>query len=340
MGRLGMGSKSRRLRERRAWMKRVLGNFVSDSNPPGSWGMTSQELCFPLPPTARCDIRQDLPLDPIVGNTIDLGKLEAMFPRLRPLTALLQSRSKFIELFKGNPLGRHPSYAGSDPTGGIPHMRAPAQREASLTCGPRPNGRHPSYAGSDPMGGIPHWPGQPPVSQGKEISKKLRHQPGWITHTWWGSLQQNPQEGMPLPSTFPRETQNTDPKIPKPNPGSSSRLPENSLALLRDWGVVDRVSRKRCRFFVSVFAIPKPGKEVSRLIVNAAPLNRLQRRPPHFRMPQVEWVRATILSHHWAMRTDLRHCFYQFPLAAEVAAFFSFRVRGEGYHIVRRLPMG
>jgi hypothetical protein len=45
-------------------------------------------------------------------------------------------------------------------------------------------------------------------------------------------------------------------------------------------------------------------------------------RPPPFRLPTLSEMRPIIFGYSWAQITDLRHCFYQFPVADDIALFF------------------
>ena len=120
-----------------------------------------------------------------------------------------------------------------------------------------------------------------------------------------------------------------------------NHLPSSeSLTQLVQWGILAPVQPEQVKFFVSCFTVPKAAKGTSRFILNASKLNEMQFRPPHYALPSLEYMKKSIFSHGYAVKTDLRHAFYQFPLHPEVSLFFGLFFPGVGYFVVRRLPMG
>ena len=120
-----------------------------------------------------------------------------------------------------------------------------------------------------------------------------------------------------------------------------TRLPSrDAIRSLVAHDIVRPIHPDRVKCAVSLFTVPKPGKQVSRLIVNACPVNAAMQPPPHFNLPTFESVRSSVFRFRYATKIDLRHCFYQFQLAPAISAFFAFRPNSSGWHSVHRLPMG
>jgi hypothetical protein len=94
----------------------------------------------------------------------------------------------------------------------------------------------------------------------------------------------------------------------------------------------------------TLFLVPKKIKTLGRLVIDARPINRRQRRPPPMGLPRINDVIRRILGWEVASSCDGKSFFYQFPLVPEVARYFRTRIAGRRGSIIegvlKRLPMG
>merc|ERR1711991_667004 len=78
----------------------------------------------------------------------------------------------------------------------------------------------------------------------------------------------------------------------------------------------------------TLFLVPKKDKGLGRLVIDARPINRRQRRPPDMNLPRMADVIRQVLSWDFAASCDGKSFFYQFPLVAGVARYFRTRIAG------------
>lgn len=111
------------------------------------------------------------------------------------------------------------------------------------------------------------------------------------------------------------------------------------LPALEQAGLVQAASRREIKMYIDMFKVMK-SETSSRLIINSVPVNELQCRPPRLELPT-----APQLIHsgaRWRLHNviDLRHWFYQIPIAPEIRAYFGFRAHDGSTKVFSRLPMG
>ena len=124
------------------------------------------------------------------------------------------------------------------------------------------------------------------------------------------------------------------------NGHSALPSPDSDVDCLLDWGVVSQIARTKVPFTLGLFTVPKSSGKLSRLVVDASPINKLQFRPPRFSLLSLSAMRHRVFSAGVAIKLDLRQCFYQFPLHPDISAFFCCRIPGRGFVCFTRLPMG
>ena len=129
------------------------------------------------------------------------------------------------------------------------------------------------------------------------------------------------------------------PESPLPRHAPTSILAGNWEDNLVDWGIASWIRKWDAKAMMKAFAVPKADGISSRFILDASSLNSAMQSPPHFRLTTLAELRPIVFSHSWAQITDLRHCFYQFPLDDEVALFFCLRSK-KGHLCFRRMAMG
>ena len=93
-----------------------------------------------------------------------------------------------------------------------------------------------------------------------------------------------------------------------------------------------------------IFLVPKKNG-TGRLVVDARPVNSMQRAPPPMRLPRIHDAIAHILSFQFAAKTDGVSYFYQFPLHPTIRGFFKVRLAGtvrRAIYVLQmlRMPMG
>ena len=126
---------------------------------------------------------------------------------------------------------------------------------------------------------------------------------------------------------------------PVPRKARNSGLTPTDVTML-DNQVTQRVLMQDVKCMMVAFKTPKANKRVSRLLINAVPLNERQCRPPHFRMPYFETIRNRILCREWAVQLDLRNYFYEIPMTGGICEYFCFRVARGPVRMMKRLPQG
>jgi hypothetical protein len=108
---------------------------------------------------------------------------------------------------------------------------------------------------------------------------------------------------------------------------------------LMSWGIATPIRKWDARAMMKGFAVPKADGSSARFILDASALNKAMQRPPHFRLPTLAELRPVIFGYNVAQITDLRHCFYQFPVQQDIALFFCLRTRHEVLSF-NRMAMG
>jgi len=108
---------------------------------------------------------------------------------------------------------------------------------------------------------------------------------------------------------------------------------------LIDWDIAKIIRKWDAKALMKGFAVPKGDGKSARFILDASSLNEAMLRPPPFRLPTLSEMRPIIFSYAVAQITDLRHCFYQFPVCDEVALYFCLQ-SPLGTLSFRRMAMG
>ncbi len=108
---------------------------------------------------------------------------------------------------------------------------------------------------------------------------------------------------------------------------------------LVSWDIATPVRKWDSRAMMQGFAVPKADGTSARFILDASALNKAMLRPPSFRLPTLAEMRPVIFSYSAGQITDLRHCFYQFPVHEDIALYFCLHARGEVLSF-KRMAMG
>lgn len=124
-----------------------------------------------------------------------------------------------------------------------------------------------------------------------------------------------------------------------PRSSKPSRVPGNWEKDLIDWGIATQCHKHHPKALLSAFTVPKT-EHTTRLILNAAPLNKCMQRPPHFSLPSVQHLKDTVFFYSSGQTVDLRHCFYQFEISGGVERFFGIRARRGRTLTFNRMAMG
>ena len=126
--------------------------------------------------------------------------------------------------------------------------------------------------------------------------------------------------------------------IPRHAPSSNVTQGDWAEDLVR-WGVADVVRKWDAKAMMKGFAVPKSDGSSARFILDASPLNEAMQRPPHFRLASLAEMRPIMFSASVGQITDLRHCFYQYPVDADIALYFCLRSSRKVLSM-RRMAMG
>ena len=105
------------------------------------------------------------------------------------------------------------------------------------------------------------------------------------------------------------------------------------------WDIATKIRKWDAKAVMKGFAVPKSDGSSARFILDASSLNKAMQPPPHFRLPTLAEMRPIIFGFSFGQITDLRHCFYQFPVASEVALFFCLHA-GDATLSFKRMAMG
>jgi len=108
---------------------------------------------------------------------------------------------------------------------------------------------------------------------------------------------------------------------------------------LARWDIAAPVRKWDAKAMMKGFAVPKSDGSTARFILDASSLNKAMLSPPHFRLPTLAELRPIIFGFTHGQITDLRHCFYQFPVDAKVALYFCLRSETQTLSI-KRMAMG
>jgi hypothetical protein len=144
------------------------------------------------------------------------------------------------------------------------------------------------------------------------------------------------KRGFAAPVTAPVAPLGRRPPHFKPPPGQEREY-ELLIAGLRKGGIIKK-SAARPPFYCHHFTVPK-GEEELRFIFDGKTVNLCCPKPPKFRVDGVRVCKGRARHFSWAAKLDIRHCFYNIPLAEDVQKFFSIRIDKEFYSFTR-LPMG
>ena len=129
-------------------------------------------------------------------------------------------------------------------------------------------------------------------------------------------------------------------KVDKKLPGRPSKLSQQDVDSLLEWGViVPRPRSVSSSFFHLGFKVAKSDPSWTRFILDCTALNESQCDPPPFSLPPPIHIISTILSSLFAFVVDFCSWFFQHFLSLEVASFFPLRVCSSPY-LCTRLPQG
>lgn len=119
---------------------------------------------------------------------------------------------------------------------------------------------------------------------------------------------------------------------------------------LRQFDIVDEGLARRPTtdmllvVWCTLFLVAKKVAGLARLVIDARPINRRQRKPMAMHLPSIHGVIAQILEWEVASSCDGKSYFYQFPLAPGIARYFRARLGALRGHVtevcLKRMPMG
>jgi hypothetical protein len=107
---------------------------------------------------------------------------------------------------------------------------------------------------------------------------------------------------------------------------------------LEDSGLLVRRARRFARKYGVLFGVPK-STGLLRAIFDARATNNAMVPPPRLHLPSVSEILTVAFQSTWAVDIDLRHWFFQFPIAEAIQPYFCVR-SGRGVFSMARMCMG